>query len=109
MLQAILDFWAQHAPVLSVLLPVFTAMLLLLLGDHDGCRRRAVVMPWHGRAGAGAGSAWAPRPGPADGAGLVWRAASGELLVYELGEWPAPFGIVLVVDRLSALMVLLTT
>ena len=29
--------------------------------------------------------------------------------VYRLGDWPAPFGIVLVVDRLSALMLLLTS
>ena len=29
--------------------------------------------------------------------------------VYRLGDWPAPFGIVLVLDRLSALMVLLTS
>ncbi|WP_103334724.1 monovalent cation/H+ antiporter subunit D [Pseudotabrizicola formosa] len=28
--------------------------------------------------------------------------------VYRLGDWPAPFGIVLVLDRLSAMMVLLT-
>ncbi|NEX47415.1 monovalent cation/H+ antiporter subunit D [Pseudotabrizicola algicola] len=28
--------------------------------------------------------------------------------VYKLGDWPAPFGIVLVLDRLSALMVVLT-
>jgi multicomponent K+:H+ antiporter subunit D len=39
---------------------------------------------------------------------LVRHASGGELLVYQLGEWPAPFGIVLVLDRLSALMVLLT-
>jgi multicomponent K+:H+ antiporter subunit D len=35
-------------------------------------------------------------------------AAGGETHVYRLGDWPAPFGIVLVLDRLSALMVLLT-
>jgi multicomponent K+:H+ antiporter subunit D len=36
------------------------------------------------------------------------RAADGEpVRVYPLGDWPAPFGIVLVADRLSALMVLL--
>lgn len=29
--------------------------------------------------------------------------------VYELGDWPAPFGIVLVLDRLAAMMLLLTT
>jgi multicomponent K+:H+ antiporter subunit D len=28
--------------------------------------------------------------------------------LYALGNWPAPFGIVLVLDRLSALMLLLT-
>ena len=36
------------------------------------------------------------------------RAADGTVRVYLLGAWPAPFGIVLVLDRLSALMVLLT-
>ncbi|CUH40218.1 Multiple resistance and pH homeostasis protein D [Jannaschia seosinensis] len=40
--------------------------------------------------------------------GLTILAAGGETNVYRLGDWPAPFGIVLVLDRLSALMVLLT-
>ena len=34
---------------------------------------------------------------------------NGVARVYRLGNWPAPFGIVLVVDRLAALMVLLTS
>ena len=38
----------------------------------------------------------------------VTQAATGEYLVYALGSWPAPFGILLVLDRLSALMLLLT-
>lgn len=42
-------------------------------------------------------------------AGLFAAAAPGETIVYRLGDWPAPFGIVLVLDRLSALMVLLTS
>lgn len=36
-------------------------------------------------------------------------AHSGETLVYNLGNWPAPFGIVIVLDRLSAMMILLTS
>lgn len=32
----------------------------------------------------------------------------GEILVYELGNWPPPFGIVLVADRLAAWMLLIT-
>ncbi len=39
---------------------------------------------------------------------LLERTAGGELLVYYIGNWPAPYGIVLVADRLSALMLALT-
>ncbi len=108
MWDVITDFWLQHAPVLSVLLPVFTAVLLLLIGDpsgvsaqgggHDDARLR-----WRRRV-----SVASMLLGAFMAASLVWHASQGELLVYRLGEWPAPFGIVLVVDRLSALMVLLT-
>ncbi|OJA04027.1 monovalent cation/H+ antiporter subunit D [Halomonas sp. QHL1] len=40
--------------------------------------------------------------------GLLRQAASGEITYYALGDWQAPFGIVLVLDRLSALMLLIT-
>ncbi|MFD1554351.1 monovalent cation/H+ antiporter subunit D [Paraburkholderia silviterrae] len=39
---------------------------------------------------------------------LAARAAQGGIASYALGSWPAPFGIVLQLDRLSALMLLLT-
>ena len=39
---------------------------------------------------------------------LMARAMASEPLAYALGNWPAPFGIVLVLDRLAALMLLLT-
>lgn len=40
--------------------------------------------------------------------GLLRQAASGEITYYAMGDWQAPFGIALVLDRLSALMLLLT-
>jgi multicomponent K+:H+ antiporter subunit D len=39
-----------------------------------------------------------------DGAPYIWADGVG---VYAVGGWPAPFGIVLVVDRLSAVMLML--
>lgn len=41
-------------------------------------------------------------------AGLAWEASDGTVMLYQLGDWAAPFGIVIVGDRLSTLMVLLT-
>lgn len=41
-------------------------------------------------------------------AGLALSTADGTILLYQLGDWAAPFGIVLVGDRLSTLMILLT-
>ncbi|PZO17569.1 MAG: monovalent cation/H+ antiporter subunit D [Burkholderiales bacterium] len=101
-------FWLQHAPVLSVLLPAFTAVLLLLIGDTDGLSAQGGAhddarLRWRRRLSMGS-----VLLGTFMAAQMVWHASQGELLVYQLGEWPAPFGIVLVLDRLSALMVLLT-
>ena len=40
--------------------------------------------------------------------GLTTQVFDGSILLYQLGDWAAPFGIVLVGDRLSIFMVLLT-
>lgn len=96
-----IDLLLAHLPVLPVVLPLFTAVLLLLMGDGAGdhgspalnrARRLSLVSAALGLLVAVV---------------LVIGAASGELRVYRLGEWPAPYGIVLVIDRLSAMMVLL--
>ncbi len=42
-------------------------------------------------------------------AGLAWHASDGTITLYQTGDWAAPFGIVLVGDRLSTMMVLLTS
>jgi len=41
-------------------------------------------------------------------AGLAWQASDGSIVLYQLSDWAAPYGIVLVGDRLSTMMVLLT-
>ena len=90
----------DHLPVLTVLLPALTAVLLLLIGDGAGQGGHGQVqLLWARRialASALLGAVLAFR--------LVEQAAGGNITVYRLGEWPAPFGIVLVIDRLSALM-----
>ncbi|MEP1521233.1 monovalent cation/H+ antiporter subunit D [Ascidiaceihabitans sp.] len=42
-------------------------------------------------------------------AGLAWQVSDGSVISYRLGDWAAPFGIVVVGDRLSTMMVLLTS
>ncbi|TSE31176.1 Na(+)/H(+) antiporter subunit D [Tepidimonas thermarum] len=101
----LLELWRVHAPVLPVVLPLATAVLLLLLGDRTGGT--------HGHGGRAVArqrvvSGVSALLGLALAVSLLVRADAGEWLVYRLGEWPAPFGIVLVVDRLSALMLVLT-
>ncbi|TAD81285.1 MAG: monovalent cation/H+ antiporter subunit D [Sphingomonadales bacterium] len=39
---------------------------------------------------------------------LMMQTAEGAIFAYAVGDWPAPFGIVLVADRLAALMLVLT-
>jgi multicomponent K+:H+ antiporter subunit D len=40
---------------------------------------------------------------------LAHQVVGGEILVYALGNWPAPYGIVMVADRLSVWMLLITS
>ncbi|MFN9450447.1 MAG: monovalent cation/H+ antiporter subunit D, partial [Rubrivivax sp.] len=89
---------ADHLPILPVLLPSLTAILMLLIGDDP--ERRPLVRGL---------ALLSVALGAVLGSMLVMNAAEGTLMVYRLGDWPAPFGIVLVIDRLSALMLLLTS
>jgi len=96
--------WLDHLPAMPVLLPALTAIVLLLLGDHGGSEHSLRRLRLTGRiaiVSALIGLAIATR--------LTMQAADGPIMVYRMGEWPAPFGIVLVVDRLSAMMMLLTS
>ncbi|MFC4299251.1 monovalent cation/H+ antiporter subunit D [Castellaniella hirudinis] len=97
-----MNIWLQHLPVLPVLIPLLAAALMLLTRDNQRQLRVALGAVALGlmaltalmlvRATQGIGAPHWP-----DGVG-----------VYLLGNWPAPFGIVLVADRLAALMLGLT-
>ena len=100
----ILHFWAEHTPILSVLIPAFTAFLLLVLGNPgSGALAQDWRQPW--RRGI---SYISSLLGLSTAILYVIFASSGQIITYNLGEWAAPFGIVLVLDQLSALMLILT-
>ncbi|MDD1013473.1 monovalent cation/H+ antiporter subunit D [Pseudomonas rubra] len=85
--------------VAPILLPLLTAALMLLLGEK---RRplKARLNLISSLVGLGISITL-----------LLWVQGQGQassIGVYLPGNWPAPFGIVLVVDRLSALMLVLT-
>jgi len=86
----------MHWIILPVVLPAMLAPLIGFVMRHDITLARTASV---------AGTALLA----AIAVGLVMLAADGQTHIYRLGDWPAPFGIVLVLDRLSALMVLLTS
>jgi len=85
----------SHALIVPVLLPAACAVLLLLAGDgRIRLQRAAALLVCLGLAAVALDA--------------LGRTAAGAIAVYRLGDWPAPFGIVLVLDRLAALMLALT-
>ncbi|MBA3576432.1 MAG: monovalent cation/H+ antiporter subunit D [Sphingomonas sp.] len=85
----------NHLIVLPVLLPAFVAALIMLF------RRYTLRI---GRTVSIASSLTLLLTAVF----LLVQASDGSVASYALGDWRAPFGIVLVLDRLSALMLLLT-
>ena len=85
--------------VMPILLPLLTAALMLLLGEkHRPLKRRLnLFSSVTGLFIAAFLLLWVRNQGQAESIG-----------VYLPGNWPAPFGIVLVLDHLSALMLVLT-
>ncbi len=102
-----MNWFADQLPILPVLVPSITAIVLLILGDRGG----------EGLGGHGHRRLlWARRIALASvllglliSARLAVEAGGGDLRVYRVGDWPAPYGIVIVIDRLGAMMLLLTS
>ena len=101
---SLFDFWHLHTPILSILIPAFTAFILVLLGNPGSSElAQDWRQPW--RRGI---SLISVVLGLVMAISYLIQAHTGKIFVYQLGEWAAPFGIVLVLDRLSALMLVLT-
>ena len=85
--------------IAPILLPLVTAALMLLIGEkHRWLKARLnLLSTFAGLAIAVSLLMWVRTQGQAESIG-----------VYLPGNWPAPFGIVLVVDHLSALLLVLT-
>jgi multicomponent K+:H+ antiporter subunit D len=96
----LVNAWTQHLPIVPIVLPLATAVLMLLVNERRRTLKAAinVVSTFMLLAVAIALLRIADAPAVNGGGNSV----------YLLGNWPAPFGIVLVVDRLSALMLVLT-
>jgi multicomponent K+:H+ antiporter subunit D len=85
----------NHLPVLPILLPLFAGALLLLLERAARPLKRTLAL-----------AAVLAQIGLA--LQLAVAADSGEIAIYQLGNWPSQIGIVLMLDRLGAIMLLVT-
>ncbi len=87
----------DHLAILPIVLPLFAGGLLALIDDRHHTAKLAINIAASGLL-------------VVISLLLLADVASGSarISVYQLGSWPAPYGIVLVVDPLSALMVALT-
>ncbi len=85
----------SHLVIAPVLLPLMAAIVLLLLRHLDLRLRRLI-------------SVGALLAELVLALTLLVTVSDGEIRVYALGDWPAPYGIVLMADRLSAWLLVTT-
>ena len=91
--------WSDHLVIAPIILPLVTGALLLLLDE----RRHAL------KAMINVVSTLLLATIAIRLLTMAGETGVADSRVYLLGNWPAPFGIVLVLDRLSALMLVLTS
>ena len=90
--------WQSHLIVAPIVLPLVTAAVLLLFDE----RRRKLKMAINTVSTLGLVAIAVVLAGMAN-------EKAPQAIVYLIGNWPAPFGIVLVLDRLAGLMLLLAS
>jgi multicomponent K+:H+ antiporter subunit D len=84
----------DHLPILPVAIPAMAAPVAVLLMRRQ--RGLAIALAFASCLAMLAAAL-----------ALMAQVSDGTVLAYAVGEWPAPFGIVLVADRLAALMLVL--
>ena len=84
---------ASHWPALQVVVPMLAAPMVMLL--------RGTMLPWL----TALVTSFMAFAIAIFMAGIVLQ---GQVIVYEMGSWPAPVGIELRIDALSALLLLLS-
>ncbi|HWS73810.1 MAG TPA: monovalent cation/H+ antiporter subunit D [Quisquiliibacterium sp.] len=94
--------WADHLIVAPIALPLLAGAAMVLLSEHR--RKTKFALGLASSIGLLACAIALMRM--ADGHGSAWPGGVG---VYLAANWPAPFGIALAVDRLTAVMLLLTS
>lgn len=94
--------WMHHLIIAPILLPLIMSAIMLAMEEKRRVLKRVLSLSTVAALIAiSATLLWMVENGAIEG-------AEASPFAYLLGNWPAPFGIVLVVDRLSALMLLLT-
>ena len=99
-LREITEALMPHLILAPIMLPMFTAAIMLLMGEKHQ-RTKLVINLFSTLLGLVVAVQL-----------LQWSKMTGSATtmgVYLQGNWPAPFGIVLVLDRLSAMMLVLTS
>jgi multicomponent K+:H+ antiporter subunit D len=91
----------EHLVLIPILAPLLTGALQLFLPEQRTVRVAFALASCVTQAAAALALLYLST----DAMPHFWSEGVG---VYRIGSWPAPFGIILVVDRLSALMLLLT-
>jgi multicomponent K+:H+ antiporter subunit D len=90
-----------HLPVIPILVPLLAGALQLFLAEHRAARVTVAVGSLLVQTLVAITLLYLTT----DSMPGMWTDGVG---VYAIGAWPAPFGIMLVVDRLAALMLVLT-
>ena len=100
----LLHFWQNNMPIFSILIPALAGFILLLFGNPGAdALQNDWRQPWRRVI-----SYTATLFGLFTAISYLIQANTGLITTYQLSKWTAPFGIVLVLDRLSAFMLILT-